>query len=318
MSSCPLVTTHRQRHDPAPRPSTVPDSSWRGPAGAGFDRSTKGECVCISAKWLPTTLHLLETILDIENVTCKVGEPGCLWVIHAVSFFSYSYLLVQHMRCSNHATAARYIVTREARAGEAKARHPRSRACGLGGCRFARVYQETRDKCPPHAPRAAHGHFTDVAQNVSQRASKSWKVNPLHKNLQTPKVFGQVKVNANGAGREFGNPSCGRALPNALVEPDGLLRPLLRTPIPRCSGPREPGVAAASTARRGRCERSRRALAPRPPRPPELRGACGRAACAPRQSARRRLPSVTAEPRVPPPNAQVSERAKACRARRTR
>ena len=33
---------------------------------------------------------------------------------------------------------------------------------------------------------------------------------------------------------------------------------------------------------------------------PELRGACGRAACAPRRSARRRLPSVTAEPRVPP------------------
>ena len=98
-------------------------------------------------------------------------------------------------------------------------------------------------------------------------------------------------------------PSCGRALPNALVEPDGLLRPLLRTPTPRCSGPREPGVAAASTARRGRFGRPRRALAPRlPPRPPELRGACGRAACAPRRSARRRRPpSVTAEPRAPPP-----------------
>jgi hypothetical protein len=96
-------------------------------------------------------------------------------------------------------------------------------------------------------------------------------------------------------------PSCGRALPNALVEPDGLLRPLLRTPTPRRSGPREPGVAAASTARRGRCERPRRALAPRLPRPPELRGACGRAArAAPRRSARRRLPSVTAEPRAPP------------------
>ena len=67
------------------------------------------------------------------------------------------------------------------------------------------------------------------------------------------------------------------------------------------SGPREPGVAAASTARRGRIERRRRALAPRLPRPPELRGACGRAACAaPRRSARRRLPSVTAEPRAPP------------------
>jgi hypothetical protein len=96
-------------------------------------------------------------------------------------------------------------------------------------------------------------------------------------------------------------PSCGRALPNALVEPDGLLRPLLRTPTPRCSGPREPGVAGASTARRGRFERPRRALAPRLPRPPELRGACGRAACAaPRRSARRRLPSVTAEPRALP------------------
>jgi len=62
-------------------------------------------------------------------------------------------------------------------------------------------------------------------------------------------------------------------------------------------GAREPGVAAA---RRGRFERPRRALAPRLPRPPELRGACGRAACAPRRSARRRLSSVTAEPRVPP------------------
>ena len=93
--------------------------------------------------------------------------------------------------------------------------------------------------------------------------------------------------------------------PCALVEPDGLHRTrsrpwepqLLRTPIPRCTGPREPGVAAA---RRGRFERPRRALAPRLPPPPELRGACGRAACAPRRSARRRLPSVTAEPRVPP------------------
>jgi CBS domain-containing protein len=51
--------------------------------------------------------------------------------------------------------------------------------------------------------------------------------------------------------------------------------------------PREPGVAAASTAHRGRFARPRRAFAPRlppfaprlPP-PPELRGACGRAACA--------------------------------------
>ena len=55
-----------------------------------------------------------------------------------------------------------------------------------------------------------------------------------------------------------------------------------------------------------------------PPPPPELRGACGRAACAPRRSARRRLPSVTAEPRVPPPNPQVSKRVRACKARRTR
>ncbi|KOO34530.1 hypothetical protein Ctob_016069, partial [Chrysochromulina tobinii] len=40
---------------------------------------------------------------------------------------------------------------------------------------------------------------------------------------------------------------------------------------------------------------------PRLPPPPELRGACGRAACAPRRSARRRLSSVTAEPRACPP-----------------
>ena len=32
------------------------------------------------------------------------------------------------------------------------------------------------------------------------------------------------------------------------------------------------------------------------------------------ECARRRLPIVTAEPRVPPPNAQESERAKACKA----
>jgi hypothetical protein len=136
------------------------------------------------------------------------------------------------------------------------ARHP------LGGSRTW-----TRDKCPPHASRAAHGHFTDVAQNVSQEEGpKSWR-----------KSIPMVDVSSN--------PSCGRALPNALVEPEGLLRPLLRTPPPRRSGPREPGVAAASTARRGRFGRPRRALAPArlPPRPPELRGACGRAACAPRR-----------------------------------
>ena len=78
-----------------------------------------------------------------------------------------------------------------------------------------------------------------------------------------------------------------------------------------CSGPREPGVAAA---RRGRFECPRRALAPRLPPPPELRGACGRAACAPRLSARR-LSSVSRAARVPP-NPQVSERAR--KARRAR
>jgi hypothetical protein len=66
----------------------------------------------------------------------------------------------------------------------------------------------------------------------------------------------------------------------------GLGSQLLRTPTPRCSGPREPGVAAASTARRGRFERPRRALAPRLPPPPELRGACGRAAHAHRDGVR--------------------------------
>ena len=149
------------------------------------------------------------------------------------------------------------------------------------------------------------------------RAPPTGTSQTLHKTFHRkkgPKVGGKSmpKVDVSSALH-----SCGRALPNALVEPDGLLRPLLRTPTPRCSGPREPGVAAASTARRGRFERPRRALAPRPPRPPELRGACGRAACAPRLSARRRLSSVTAEPRAPP-NPQESERAKACRARQTR
>ena len=68
---------------------------------------------------------------------------------------------------------------------------------------------------------------------------------------------------------------------------------LLRTPIPphtTCSGPREPGIAAASTARRGRFERPRRALAPRLPPPPELRGACGRAAHAHRDGVRAAAP----------------------------
>jgi len=117
------------------------------------------------------------------------------------------------------------------------------------------------------------------------RAPPTGSSQTLHKTFHRglPKVGGKSipMVDVSSA-----IPSCGRALPNALVEPDGLLRPLLRTPTPRRSGPREPGVAAASTARRGRIE---------------LRGACGRAACAaPRRSARRRLPSVTAEPRAPP------------------
>jgi hypothetical protein len=168
----------------------------------------------------------------------------------------------------------------------------------------------TRLEVRPRGPgTSAHRTPRAPPTGTSQRLHKTF-----HRK-KGPKVGGKSmpKVDVSSA-----IPSCGRALPNALVEPDGLLRPLLRTPTPRRSGPREPGVAAASTARRGRIERPRRALAPRLPRPPELRGACGRAACAPRRSARRRLPSVTAEPRVAPPNAQVSERAKACRARRTR
>jgi hypothetical protein len=135
-------------------------------------------------------------------------------------------------------------------------------------------------------------------------------------------------------------------LPNALVEPDGLLRTrsaprepaashthtapyhLLgssgarrcgsldcapwshRTSSTRprataaaatttCSGPREPGVAAE---RLGRFERPRRALAPRLPPPPELRGACGRAAHAHRDGVRaaasRASPRSRACPRI--------------------
>ena len=104
---------------------------------------------------------------------------------------------------------------------------------------------------------------------------------------------------------------------NALVAPDDLLRQLLRTPTPRCSGPREPGGAAASIARRGRFEGSRRALAPaRLPRPPSSEGRVGELhahrdgvrAAASRSSPRSRA--------CPPPNAQESERAKACKARR--
>ena len=97
---------------------------------------------------------------------------------------------------------------------------------------------------------------------------------------ESPQSWRNRKVNANGE-REFGTPPRGRAPnANALVAPDGLLRQLLRqllrTPTPRCSGPREPGGAAASIARRGRFERPRRALAPaRLPRPPSSEGRVG-------------------------------------------
>ena len=110
------------------------------------------------------------------------------------------------------------------------------------------------------------GTSRTFAQTVSQRGPpQSWR---------------NRKVNANGE-REFGTPPRGRAPnANALVAPDGLLRQLLRqllrTPTPRCSGPREPGGAAASIARRGRFERPRRALAPaRLPRPPSSEGRVG-------------------------------------------
>ena len=136
-----------------------------------------------------------------------------------------------------------------------------------------------------------------------------------------PKVGETGKSIANGE-REFGTPPRGRAPnANALVAPDGLLRQLLRqllrTPTPRCSGPRDPGGAAASIARRGRFERPRRALAPaRLPRPPSSEGRVGELhahrdgvrAAASRSSPRSRA--------CPPPNAQESERAKACKARR--
>ena len=107
----------------------------------------------------------------------------------------------------------------------------------------------TRDKIP----RALH---TDRFTVAPKRGGKS-----------IPMVDVKVRQSPRAAAR---------ALPNALVEPDGPLRPLLRTPTPRCSGPREPGVAAASTARRGRFERPRRALAPaRLPRPPSSEGRVG-------------------------------------------
>jgi hypothetical protein len=61
---------------------------------------------------------------------------------------------------------------REARAGEEKAKHPRLevRARGPG----------TSAHLTPRA-RAADRHFTDVAQNVSQRASKSWRYKAIPK-----------------------------------------------------------------------------------------------------------------------------------------
>ena len=131
-----------------------------------------------------------------------------------------------------------------------------------------------------------------------------------------PKVGG--KSNAN-VGRECGGMSRARAdCPMRSSSPmacfahvRGLGSPAASHTQATCSGPREPGVAAA---RRGRFECPRRALAPRLPPPPELRGACGRAACAPRLSARR-LSSVSRAARVPP-NPQVSERAR--KARRAR
>ena len=134
-----------------------------------------------------------------------------------------------------------------------------------------------------------------------------------------PSVLKDFEVQANG---EFGTPPRGRSPnANALVAPDGLLRQLLRqllrTPTPRCSGPREPGGAAASTARRGRFERPRRALAPaRLPRPPSSEGRVGELHAhrdGVRATASRSSPRSRA---CPPPNAQESERAKACKARR--
>ena len=150
------------------------------------------------------------------------------------------------------------------------------------------------------------GHFTDNAghKTVSFPQNGKWVVIRVYQ-----------KINANG--REFGKPLVRGRITQCPRRARLPASPAASHAHTTCSGPREPGVAAASTARRGRFERPRLALAPRPPRPPELRGACGRAACAPRLSARRRLSSVTAEPRAPP-NPQVSERAKACKARRTR
>ena len=70
------------------------------------------------------------------------------------------------------------------------------------------------------------------------------------------------------------------------------------------NGGRAFGKPPRTRARITQCPR--RARWPRLPPPPELRGACGRAACAPRRSARRRLPIVTAEPRAPPPRMRRS------------
>ena len=140
-----------------------------------------------------------------------------------------------------------------------------------------------------------------------------------------PKVGETGKSIANGE-REFGTPPRGRSPnANALVAPDGLLRQLLRqllrTPTPRCSGPREPGGAEASIARRGRFERPRRALAPaRLPRPPSSEGCVGElhahrdGVCALPPTDRHR--GAACAPPECYPNAQESERAKACKARR--
>ena len=187
----------------------------------------------------------------------------------------------------------------------ARAEQPTSRR-GKGEApawRFAHVDQ---GKVPTSRldfrPRALHRQCSP--QTVSFPQNGKWVVIRVYQ-----------KINANG--REFGKPLVRGRITQCPRRARLPASPAASHAHTTCSGPREPGVAAASTARRGRFERPRLALAPRPPRPPELRGACGRAACAPRLSARRRLSSVTAEPRAPP-NPQVSERAKACKARRTR
>ena len=175
-------------------------------------------------------------------------------------------------------------------------------------------------QCSPQTS-ASHARLFGACGCVSGREGPETNEQAVHKPFLSPKrkVGGnsgkKSKINANG--REFCKPLVRARITQCPRRARLPASPAASHAHTTCSGPREPGVAAASTARRGRFERPRLALAPRPPRPPELRGACGRAACAPRLSARRRLSSVTAEPRAPP-NPQVSERAKACKARRTR